>query len=367
MALLSNLYPGIKGAQGIQGIRGTSGPQGTQGTQGIQGVETKGFNVTEVNGLYSLQTSDVGNLIKINSGIYPAVSISSNTFSFGNSFMVYNGTSNTQTISQGVGVSFYSGDGTATLGSKYINENEMATILCSSSNDEFIFSGAYGNIPDIVRDGLVLFLDAGDSTSYPGGGTTWTDLSDSGNQATISGATYSSDNGGYLDFDGVNDDCSITSTPPINGNEMTFSVWNYGISLKESSIIYLAGSSGVRNLNVHLPWSNSIVYFDAGDGVGYDRIAKTASNSEYQGWHHWVFTKNATNGTMYIYLDGSLWHSGTGRTRTIGTPDTIRSIGSSSSSNYHRGYISNLQLYNKELTSSEIQQNFEASRVRYGL
>jgi len=142
MALLSNLYPGIKGAQGIQGTTGAQGTQGTQGTQGIQGGGTKGFSVTEVNSPYSLQTSDVGNLIKINSGI-STVSISSNTFSFGNSFMVYNGTSNTQTISQGVGVSFYSGDGTASGANKYLTENQMTTILCSSNNDEFIFVGNY--------------------------------------------------------------------------------------------------------------------------------------------------------------------------------------------------------------------------------
>ena len=107
MALLSNLYPGIRGVQGIQGIQGSLGSQGVQGVQGVQGGETKGFNITTINGPYTLQTSDVGNLIKINSGV-STVSISSNTFSFGNSFMIYNGTSTKQTISQGAGVSFYS-------------------------------------------------------------------------------------------------------------------------------------------------------------------------------------------------------------------------------------------------------------------
>ena len=146
MALLSNLYPGIRGTQGIQGIQGSRlGTQGTTGTQGIQGRITQGFNVTDVNGPYTLQTSDVGNLIKINSGV-STVSISSNTFSFGNSFMIYNGTSTKQTISQGTGVSFYSGDGTAIIGNKFLSENQMTTVLCSSSNNEFIFVGAYTTI-----------------------------------------------------------------------------------------------------------------------------------------------------------------------------------------------------------------------------
>jgi hypothetical protein len=144
MALLSNLYPDIRGAQGTKGTNQIS-IQGVQGVQGVQGGETKGFSVTTINGPYTLQTSDVGNLIKINSGV-STVSISSNTFSFGNSFMIYNGTSTKQTVSQGSGVSFYSGDGTATIGNKFLSENQITTILCSSSNNEFIFVGTYTTV-----------------------------------------------------------------------------------------------------------------------------------------------------------------------------------------------------------------------------
>jgi len=141
MSSLSTLFPNIKGSQGVQGTQGTSGPQGIQGIQGIQGVSS-GLNVTNVTSPYTLQTSDVGNLISINSGV-STVSISSNTFSLGNSFMIYNGTSTQQTISAGTGVSFYFGDGNATISNKYLSENDMTTVLCSSSNNEFIFVGVY--------------------------------------------------------------------------------------------------------------------------------------------------------------------------------------------------------------------------------
>ena len=204
------------------------------------------------------------------------------------------------------------------------------------------------------------------TTVATGGG--WADLTGNGNNGElVNGVRESADNLGSLSFDGVDDYVNLSSIPQVNGNEITFSVWNYGIDARQSSIIWLSGSSSIRIFQVHLPFSNNNVYFDAGDGVGYDRINKTASNSEYQGWHHWVFTKNATNETMYIYLDGSLWHSGTGKTRTIGTPDTIRSIGSAGNNNYHRGYISNLQLYNRELSLTEVQQNFNALRGRFGI
>jgi hypothetical protein len=221
----------------------------------------------------------------------------------------------------------------------------------------------------VVQNGLVLNLDASKFYSYPKSGNTWTDLSGNTNDGTLTnGPTYSSANGGYFNFDGVDDYCNLSKTPPINGNEVTFSVWNYGIVAKQSSIIWLAGSNGVRILQVHLPYVGpDFVYFDAGNGIStFDRIQKVPAANEYQGWHHWVFTKNAVDQTMYVYLDGSLWNSGTGKTLPLGTPDTTRLIGSNGTE-YHRGYISNLQLYNRALTAGEITQNFNATKSRYGL
>ena len=69
----------------------------------------------------------------------------------------------------------------------------------------------------IVTDGLVLCLDAANPKSYPGSGTTWTDLSGNGNNGTlVNGVGYNSDNGGSLSFDGVNDYVSKSSwvNPP---------------------------------------------------------------------------------------------------------------------------------------------------------
>jgi hypothetical protein len=171
----------------------------------------------------------------------------------------------------------------------------------------------------------------------------------------------------YFDFNGSNNFITLSSDPDIVGVELTFSVWNYGVDLRASSVIYLANSSGNRVLNVHLPWSDSNVYFDAGNGSGaYNRIFKNVSSSEYQGWHNWVFTKNASTGQMKIYLDGTLWHSGTGLTQIIGTPNGAKYIGSSGL-NFHRGRIGVLHLYNRELSATEITHNFNVMRGRYGI
>lgn len=68
---------------------------------------------------------------------------------------------------------------------------------------------ALAHSPKIITDGLVLCLDAGNTKSYPGSGTTWTDLSGQGNNGTITGAVYSN---GYFDFDAANDDDNGTNS-----------------------------------------------------------------------------------------------------------------------------------------------------------
>ena len=78
--------------------------------------------------------------------------------------------------------------------------------------------------PSSVTSGLVLCLDAGNTKSYPGSGTTWTDLSGNGNTGTLTnGPTYSSANGGSFVFDGTDDYASISGS--ITVSEVTFSVW----------------------------------------------------------------------------------------------------------------------------------------------
>ena len=69
---------------------------------------------------------------------------------------------------------------------------------------------AYRNGPKIVTDGLVLCLDAAIGKSYPGSGTSWTDLSGNGNNGTLQNTpTFNSANGGSLIFDAANDVVSL--------------------------------------------------------------------------------------------------------------------------------------------------------------
>ena len=233
-------------------------------------------------------------------------------------------------------------------------------LATAAAEDPATFTSSNGSAND-PNKGITIAL-------RPGTSSTWTDLSGKGNNGTLTnGPTYSSNNGGYLDFDGSNDYVTLPELS-IAGNEITFTVWNYGITAQQSSIIYLEDENDRRLLNIHLPWSDRNVYFDKGaDANGFDRIQGNASNSQYQGWHHWAFTANASTGSMKVYLDGSLWLSGTGKTRAFNdATGTDRRIGRDvTGNNYHRGYIGNLMLYTRELSASEVLTNYNALKGRY--
>ncbi|MEP4079442.1 LamG-like jellyroll fold domain-containing protein [Haloferula sp.] len=187
---------------------------------------------------------------------------------------------------------------------------------------------------------------------------------DTGNDldATMSGASWVPGvDGNSLDFDGT----SSTVTLPASAfysisDEVTVSMWVYGDGdqPRQDSLFYAVNDSGERVLNVHLPWSDGTVYWDAGFSGTYDRINKSASPDQFKGqWNHWAFTKNASNGDMAIYLNGSLWHSGTNKTRSM-AGITAAVLGSQISDRNYSGIIDDVRLYNISLDASEVSELF---------
>ncbi|MDR2836663.1 MAG: LamG domain-containing protein [Bacteroidales bacterium] len=146
-------------------------------------------------------------------------------------------------------------------------------------------------------------------------------------------------------------------------NEISISLWLYGDPILQPQNDWLfegVDADNQRQISSHFPWSDSHVCWDAGnDGSGYDRIEKAAVTDEYEGkWNHVVFTKNATTGSMKVYLNGVLWHSGTGKYKPVQNISKFV-IGSSASLNQndcYDGYIDDFCIWDKELSLSEIQQ-----------
>ncbi|MDA9260502.1 LamG domain-containing protein [Puniceicoccaceae bacterium] len=173
-------------------------------------------------------------------------------------------------------------------------------------------------------------------------------------------------NAGAVDFNGVDSSVSLPADAfgPIS-NEITIALWVFGDTNhpREDSVLSAVDAAGDRVLNIHLPWRNSVVIWDAGTsgGSGYDRISKRAMASEYmERWNHWAFTKNASTGGMAIYLNGALWHSGTDKINAIGGITTDVLLGNDFLGRGYDGIIDEVKLYNVALSAAEVTELYNA-------
>ncbi len=123
-----------------------------------------------------------------------------------------------------------------------------------------------------------------------------------------------------------------------------------------TTLLEAVGANGERILNIHLPWSDGRIYWDAGsDGSSYDRIDKAANEADFEGgWTDWAFVKNATTGSMKIYKNGALWHTGTGKTRPLGGIVRMRAGSDANGGNPWPGMIDGLNIFNTEVSAATI-------------
>jgi hypothetical protein len=222
-------------------------------------------------------------------------------------------------------------------------------------------------LPLYVTDGLLVYLDAASTISYPGTGDTWFDLSGNNRNATrVNNVPFVATSPQHFNFAGTGTRYFNLNNATVSaGTTVTLEFWNNSYNAAQSSIIYGNDGSG-QDLNIHLPWSDSIIYWDHGNAPNGNRINRSASG-QFTGWHHWVFTKGS--GIMEIYRDGVLWHSGTGMNAAVNAFTQII-LGSNLvgvASYVHPGAVSLFRSYNRRLSSAEIQQNFNLDRSRFGL
>ncbi|MBK1827996.1 discoidin domain-containing protein [Haloferula rosea] len=188
-------------------------------------------------------------------------------------------------------------------------------------------------------------------------GSTVADSSGNGFDGINVGASWVAGiDGGALGFDGSGSQVTLPAAA-FSGisDQITVSIWvNGSAGQPVNNSVFYAVSGNQRVLNVHLPWGDSEVYWDAGSSSGYDRINKLATEAEFKdGWNHWVFTKDAGSGVMKIYLNGKLWHSGLGKTKTM-TGITAATIGSQISGVHYDGNLDDVRLYDVALSEQEV-------------
>lgn len=228
----------------------------------------------------------------------------------------------------------------------------------------------------IVSDGLVLNLDAAQLRSYPGSGTTWTDLSGSGNDGTLTnGPTFDSGNGGSIVFDGTNDQVRLPATNIILSsmpNGHTLECWFKSTKTTASRIINTSRDSGGSVF--------SLLILSGGAGAGsvafqYRNSTNTATIAiayasgglNDNNWHHMVGSVSSSTGGV-LYVDNV--SRGTNTTNTLTTAGSFRSIIGSTpagTSEFFSGNIAIVRIYNRPLSATEVGQNYNAQKSRFGL
>ena len=228
--------------------------------------------------------------------------------------------------------------------------------------------------PKIITSGCVLSLDAADIFSYPRTGTTWKDLSGNNNNGTLTnGPTFSAGNMGSISLDGTNDYVDTVNT----GTTFQFANVTFTVSLwiKTSAtsgvIISKGATASTAGWMFQFDSAGTVSGTTKGsDGTNtYNRTSTATVNNNT--WRNIVavYTTNTTtlaSNTTSIYIDGVL-SNGTG---TLGglvyatTTDTVQ-IGRRPSGAYWSGSVSNLLIYNRELTAAEILQNYNATKSRF--
>jgi len=213
----------------------------------------------------------------------------------------------------------------------------------------------------IVQQGLVLNLDAGNPYSYAGAGTTWYDTSGNSYNSTLTnGPTYSTTNGGIINLDG-SDDYAISTVTSIPASS-TVGIWikssNYDVKIPLS----INGDSYGSGPNIF--FYNSKITWNIGDSAD-----NPFTNSSYpdSNWHYIVVTNDASTNAK-LYIDGVLIGTASYRTTASTTSNNFWIGRFHGDNNYTiNASIGQVQLYSRVLSASEILQNYNATKGRFGL
>ena len=210
---------------------------------------------------------------------------------------------------------------------------------------------AYNTGPTIVTDGLVLCLDAADRNSYPGTGTTVTDLSGNSNNGTLYNSP--SINNGIVTLSSTNDYLEINKVLQLG----TVDFWFNTPDRTNAAIIYAGGNgynSGAWQWSLY--YYSSTLFCRANAGGGGINLT---NNINLNTWYHFCLTRGSGSA---IYINGE-YISGAYTPITVTGYTRVGRAGT----NYWNGSFGSLRLYSQELSGNQIRQNFEATKGRFGL
>jgi hypothetical protein len=226
--------------------------------------------------------------------------------------------------------------------------------------------------PNIVKDGLVLHLDAGSHKSYPGSGTTWYDLSTPNSYAvSYNSPTFNSN--GYFNFDGASDYFRLTRSD-LSAGTFSYDVMTCELWYKPTS----SGSGGGTNNNL-ITIENTVEISVGNNGNGYHQLYYASNPWAWYGtsgdvlkndvWNLITFVHDSVgrwfyvNGNQVFYRgDSGNLSAGSGSYPYLTLMGRFTGTGSQA-----EGDLSSVKLYNKVLTETEILQNYNATKSRFNL
>lgn len=222
---------------------------------------------------------------------------------------------------------------------------------------------ALAHSPRIVTNGLVLCLDAANFKSYPSSGATWFDLStNQKNGSLINTPTYSTTNNGIFTFNGTNNYALVTS--PFNfstNNQLTASVWARSAVTNWNSLGMLVSKRD--QFIIHPTSGLTVDYYVNTTTGGWQNISHTPADITV--FNNYTMTYNA--GSLIAYFNGVQVNSGSVGATLSSDTGNIEIGKDETLSRYFNGSIASVYLYSRALSSIEIQQNFEATRGRFGI
>jgi hypothetical protein len=232
----------------------------------------------------------------------------------------------------------------------------------------------YGT-PPIVTNGLVLNLDCGNRLSYPTSGTTWTDLSGFVNNGTLTnGPTYNPNNLGSIVFDGTDDYVSVGDNITLtNTSAISINMWVNSTDVQTRFNDVIGKGTSDSNEEYCILIGNTFLYFDVGDGGGpYIQSTTTFLNNV---WYNICCTHNRIGGSSSLigYVNGRALPDFVRNPGTLPNDNNYpisigkRFYNSNPYSRMFKGNIPITQIYNRALTSTEILQNYNALKSRFGL
>lgn len=231
--------------------------------------------------------------------------------------------------------------------------------------------------PGIVTNGLVGYWDAGNPKSYPGSGTTWSDLSGNRYNGTLANSpTFSSDNGGNFAFNGSSQRVSVPYTAGLAPTaQISYEAFAYLANWNITSDIRIL--SKTEGGGYHMALNDGTILASSLGGVIYAggayRAVKISRTLLSSGWHHVAFT---FDGQYYkMYLDGinvDTYNHGSVTTLSYSNSNHLvvgaeAGTGTNVAGNYWSGKIASVKVYNRGLTENEVERNFGASRGRFGI